>query len=103
MELGAAPRARVIGAIRELLVGATDAEAAFARLTARDTRIVSLTVTEKGYCLDARNLLDLANADIAHDLANPPSRKMRAAQHHRLDRRRPARAAARRASRRSRC
>jgi fructuronate reductase len=71
VELGAAPRARVIGAIRELLVGATDAEAAFARLTARDTRIVSLTVTEKGYCLDARNQLDLANADVVHDLANP--------------------------------
>lgn len=71
LELGAAPRARVIGAIREMLVGAEDAERAFARLAARDTRIVSLTVTEKGYCLDARNLLDLASPDIAHDLKNP--------------------------------
>ena len=71
VELGAAPRARVIGSIREMLVGATDAPAAFARLCARDTRLVSLTVTEKGYCLDARNLLDLANADVAHDLAQP--------------------------------
>ena len=71
VELGAAPRARIIGAIRELLVGASDAELAFARLTARDTRLVSLTVTEKGYCLAAGNVLDLANADIAHDLANP--------------------------------
>jgi fructuronate reductase len=71
VELGAAPRARVIGAIRELLVGATDTDAAFTRLAARDTRIVSLTVTEKGYCLDATNQLDAANADIAHDLANP--------------------------------
>jgi len=71
LELGAAPRARIIGAIRELLVGATDTDAAFARLAARDTRIVSLTVTEKGYCLDAGNQLDPANADIAHDLANP--------------------------------
>jgi fructuronate reductase len=71
VELGAAPRARVIGAIRELLVGATDTDAAFARLAARDTRIVSLTVTEKGYCLDAKNQLDPANADIAHDLAHP--------------------------------
>ncbi|HTU65938.1 MAG TPA: mannitol dehydrogenase family protein [Steroidobacteraceae bacterium] len=69
VELGAAPRARVIGAIRELLVGATDAERAFARLTSRDTRIVSMTVTEKGYCLDAKNLLDTANPDIVHDLA----------------------------------
>jgi fructuronate reductase len=71
VELGAAPRARVIGAIRELLVGATDSQAAFARLVSRDIRIVSLTVTEKGYCLGAGNLLDLANPDVAHDLANP--------------------------------
>jgi len=71
LELGAAPRARVIGAIRELLVGATDADAAFARLAARDTRIVSLTVTEKGYCLDAQNQLDPNNADVVHDLVNP--------------------------------
>jgi len=71
VELGAAPRARIIGAIRELLVGPTDAERAFARMTSRDTRIVSMTVTEKGYCLDAQNRLDVANADIAHDLQNP--------------------------------
>src|SRR6187551_1271503 len=71
VELGAAPRARIIGAIRELLIGATDQEAAFARIGARDTRIVSLTVTEKGYCLDAKNLLDLGNADIVHDLSRP--------------------------------
>src|SRR6187551_677067 len=32
VELGAAPRARIIGAIRELLVGATDSDAAFTRL-----------------------------------------------------------------------
>jgi fructuronate reductase len=71
VELGAAPRARIIGAIRELLVGPTDADAAFARLTARDTQLVTLTVTEKGYCLDARNELDLQNPDIRHDLQNP--------------------------------
>jgi fructuronate reductase len=70
IELGTAPRARIIGAIREMLVGDTDVDAAFARLTSRDTRIVSLTVTEKGYCLDARNELDVNNADIVHDLEN---------------------------------
>jgi fructuronate reductase len=73
VELGAAPRARVIGAIRELLVGPTDAERAFARMTSRDTRIVSMTVTEKGYCLDAQNRLDVTNPDIAHDLVTPHS------------------------------
>lgn len=71
VELGAAPRARIIGAIRELLVGSTDAERAFARFVSRDTRIVSMTVTEKGYCLDAQNRIDLAHPDIVHDLANP--------------------------------
>jgi fructuronate reductase len=71
VELGAAPRARIIGAIRELLVGPSDSAAAFGRLAARDTHLVTLTVTEKGYCLDARNELDLVNADIAHDLKNP--------------------------------
>ena len=88
IELGAAPRARVIGAIRELLVGATDAERAFARLTARDTRIVSLTVTEKGYCLDARNSLD------RNERGHRPRPRESAifersgtTQHHRLDRR----------------
>jgi fructuronate reductase len=74
VELGAAPRARVIGAIRELLVGSTDHEAAFARLASRDIRLVSLTVTEKGYCLDAKNFLDMGNADIVSDLSRttPP-------------------------------
>lgn len=75
VELGAAPRARVIGAIHEMLAGPADAERAFARLTSRDTRIVSLTVTEKGYCLDAHNRLDVANADVAHDLQAPPAPK----------------------------
>lgn len=73
IELGAAPRARVIGAIREMLVGERDAPAAFNRLAAQDTRIVTLTVTEKGYCLDARNELDLAHPDIAHDLQSVAS------------------------------
>jgi fructuronate reductase len=33
--------------------------------------IVSMTVTEKGYCLAADGTLDLRHADIVHDLANP--------------------------------
>lgn len=34
-------------------------------------RIVSLTVTEGGYYLDANGALDIAHPDIAHDIANP--------------------------------
>jgi fructuronate reductase len=35
------------------------------------TRVVTLTVTEKGYTLDASGLLDERHADIVHDLAHP--------------------------------
>ena len=37
-----------------------------------DVKIVSLTVTEKGYCLDpATGRLDERHPDIVHDLAHP--------------------------------
>ncbi|TMH02557.1 MAG: mannitol dehydrogenase family protein, partial [Betaproteobacteria bacterium] len=42
------------------------------RLAAAETRIVSLTITEKGYCHDpATGKLNLRHPDIAHDLAHP--------------------------------
>jgi fructuronate reductase len=42
------------------------------RLAAPDTRIVSLTITEKGYCHDpATGQLNLGHPDIVHDLAQP--------------------------------
>jgi fructuronate reductase len=70
-ELGAEPRLRVIGAIREVLVATQQRDAAFARLTHADTRMVTLTVTEKGYCLDAHGALDAAHPDIVHDWQVP--------------------------------
>lgn len=36
-----------------------------------ETEIITLTVTEKGYCLDARGELDLSHPGIRHDLALP--------------------------------
>jgi fructuronate reductase len=62
---------RVIGAIRELLVAAEGSEPVLARMSARDTRIVTLTITEKGYCLRGDGTLDLTHPDIVHDLAHP--------------------------------
>ena len=70
-ELGVEQRMRVIGAIREVLVSTTDREAAFSRLTHIDTRMVTLTVTEKGYCLDAHGALDTNHPDIVHDWQTP--------------------------------
>jgi fructuronate reductase len=62
---------QVIGAIRELLVAPENPEAVLARLCAPTTRLVTLTVTEKGYCLAADGSLDLAHPDIQRDLKNP--------------------------------
>ena len=62
-------RWRVIGAIREVLVASEQPEAVFARLTAEATRLVTLTVTEKGYCLAGDGMLDFDHPDVRHDLA----------------------------------
>lgn len=64
---------RVIGAMREVLVGPEDIEAVFARLMTAS--LVTSTVTEKGYCLAPDFSLDLQHPDIVHDLANPKTPK----------------------------
>lgn len=73
VELDAAPTMRVIGAIRELLVAAESPAAVSSRLCDPHTSVVTMTVTEKGYCLDGAGGLDFAHPDIAHDLSHPPS------------------------------
>jgi fructuronate reductase len=65
-------KARIIGSIRDVI----DANADRSRLTelmaSPAIRIVSLTVTEKGYCYaPATGELDEAHPDIVHDLAHP--------------------------------
>ena len=71
MELDEAPTVRVIGAIREMLVAAEDSSAVSHRLGAPETSLVTMTVTEKGYCLDGAGKLDFEHPDIAHDLRHP--------------------------------
>jgi fructuronate reductase len=71
MELDEAPSARVIGAIRELLVAPEDPVAVSRRLAAPETSLVTMTVTEKGYCLNGGGELDFEHPDIGHDLRNP--------------------------------
>jgi len=63
-------RMRVIGAHTEFL-GPEDAARTLALLAAPDTRLVTTTVTEKGYCLAADGTLDFNHPDIVHDLARP--------------------------------
>jgi fructuronate reductase len=61
---------RVIGALREALFLDSDRDALIERLADPAVRVVTLTVTEKGYCHDpASGRLDLAHPDIVHDLA----------------------------------
>jgi len=63
---------RVIGSIHRLLVAPEDPEALIAAMAEANVVIVSLTVTEKAYCLDpATGQLDERHPDIVHDLANP--------------------------------
>lgn len=71
MELDEEPTVRVIGAIGELLVAAEDSNAVSRRLCAPETSLVTMTVTEKGYCLDGAGRLDFEHPDIAHDLTSP--------------------------------
>ena len=71
VELGEETRFRVIGALVEALVaGETPGQVAL-RLAAPQTRLVSLTVTEKGYCLGPDGSLDLHHPDILADIAAP--------------------------------
>ena len=70
-ELDAVTRFRIIGALKSVLVAAEAPDAVFAAMISRDTRLVTMTVTEKGYCLDTAGELDLANGDIRHDLTRP--------------------------------
>lgn len=62
---------RVIGAIRACLVAAETPDRVLALLADPRTILVSATVTEKGYCLDAAGRLDTGHPDIIHDLAHP--------------------------------
>lgn len=68
----AAEHCRIIGAVDSVLVAPEDPEAVLNLLSDPDIKIISLTVTEKGYCHDpATKRLNMADPDIEHDLAHP--------------------------------
>ena len=67
---------RIIGSIRTVLVAPREPKAVLDALAAPETKIVSLTITEKGYGLDPKTGgLDRAHASIAPDLTDPHSPK----------------------------
>ncbi len=66
-------QAIIVGAVKECLNAKLDGlEAIIEKFCEPQVAIVSLTVTEKGYCIDpATGRLDTSNERIVHDLQNP--------------------------------
>lgn len=57
---------RIVGSVRNVLVASEEPSSVIAAIAAPTTRIVSLTVTEKGYCRRGNGGLDF---DLAHSLS----------------------------------
>lgn len=73
---GADERCRVIGSVAGVLVAAEERQAVMAAIAAPTTHIISLTVTEKGYCYDPMSGgIDWTHPDVVHDCANPAAPK----------------------------
>jgi len=70
-ELDAQVRYRVVGSHTEYLKAHGQADKIFARLLDPSVRLVTSTVTEKGYYLDGKGELDLDNPAIKGDLEHP--------------------------------
>lgn len=63
---------RHVQSVQGVLVAREDPSAVLDAMADPGVRIVSLTVTEKGYChAPSTGRLDMAHPDIVHDLANP--------------------------------
>jgi fructuronate reductase len=69
--LGEAPRYRVMGVLRQALFAPRDHAPLRAALVSPATHVVTLTLSEKGYCLDGAGGLDFFHPDIVHDLSAP--------------------------------
>ncbi len=71
-EIAETPRYHMIAPHREWL-SVEDAGTIVARIADPTVRLVTSTVTEKGYCLDAGGTLDPEHPDIVHDLEDVPA------------------------------
>jgi len=67
--LGRTARYRVMGVIRQALFAPRDRALLLEALASPATHVVTLTLSEKGYCLNAGGMLDVFHPDIAADLA----------------------------------
>lgn len=71
IERGQKSLARVIGSVRQVLAGPSVGAEALSFMTERNCRIVSITVTEKGYGLLRSGGCDLNHPAVKADLAKP--------------------------------
>ena len=72
----AGTKVQVVGAVSDVLVGPESPQQLLELLAQDSVRVVSLTITEKGYCHDpASGDLNPQHPDVIHDLANPQSPK----------------------------
>jgi fructuronate reductase len=67
-ELDKTTKYEIIGSINEVLVAGKQYEQIIARLSDVNTKIVTLTITEKGYCLNSLGKLDMDNPDVLADI-----------------------------------
>jgi fructuronate reductase len=65
------PCFEVIGSLRDCVVAADSPDRALQCIASPRARLLTLTVTEKGYCLGVDDHLDFAHPDIRHDLEHP--------------------------------
>ncbi len=73
---GAGEKLRIIASVKNVLVAPEDPAAVIECLSRPETKIVSATITEKGYLRDpASGALLADHPDIVHDLQNPKSPK----------------------------
>ncbi|MEV0157150.1 mannitol dehydrogenase family protein [Micromonospora sp. NPDC050686] len=75
LERGAdGPALRVVGSVREVLHGGGDPAAVVDRIADPAVRVVTVTVTEKGYRRDGRGGLDRSDPEVVADLTGRPPR-----------------------------
>lgn len=64
------PSHQIIGSIKEILVATENPALVIARLAQDTVKAVTLTITEKGYCLTSEGGLDFNNCNIEHDISH---------------------------------
>lgn len=62
---------RFVGQVRRVLSPTDSLDELLGTIAAPEIRVVTLTITEKGYVRDARGHLDLSAEAVAHDLGSP--------------------------------